>query len=316
MHSAIRGIFIAVGLALAASAGHAQETLTTIRLISAPTAFEPIYIARDKGFFEKHGLKVEILPGGVPDAMMPQLINGQVEIALTAGITVLNAVTRGLPVKLILGNMKSSIDHPPTAAIFVPPGSDITSVEDLAGRRIAMPGLHGMPHLAVIVSAKAKGLDPASISFVEVPLPAMATAAKNGTVDAIYSVDPFSSAAISEGFEFIEASGQVYMDGVPAVAFAASNDYIRDKPEILAAFRAAMTEAFEYATANPEAIRQVDRDYTRLAGDFIDTRILPQFDGRIDVEALELMGREMVEAGWLQSSPDIDDVVDENAPRL
>lgn len=304
----------ALVLGLAASS-HAQET-TDIRVIAAPTSFNALYLARDEGIFEKHGLNAEIIPGGAPDAMMPQLITGQAEFALTSGLAVLNAAARGIPVKLVLGNIRSAKGVTATAALIAHADSGIDSVEDLAGKRVGLSSLRNQPHLAVMMSAEDKGIDPESITFVEIPTAAMVTAAENGTVDAIYALDPYKSSALADGFNLIEESVTEYMDGVPSVSFAAGSEFIGQNPDTVAAFRAAMSEAFEYANANPEAVREMDRRYTRLDGDFINSRQLPVFDGAIGYEALDAVADAMVEAGWLPAKPDINDVIDPGTPRL
>src|SRR3954470_12872737 len=71
-------VLAATALALATTA-RAQPT--KIKVMVAPTAFEAVYIARDQGIFTKHNLEVEVLPGGAPDAMIPLLLNGQIQYA-------------------------------------------------------------------------------------------------------------------------------------------------------------------------------------------------------------------------------------------
>ncbi|MEC7763649.1 MAG: ABC transporter substrate-binding protein [Pseudomonadota bacterium] len=293
---------------------HAQD-LTEIKVINAPTAFEPLWLAQEEGIFEKHGLKAEIIPGGPPDAMMPQLITGQAQFALTSGLAVMNASAKGLPVQLVVGNMMSQNGTVATAALIAPGDSEIDSVEDLAGKKIGITSLNNQPHLALLMSATDKGVDIDGLTFVELPPPAMVTANDKGTVDAIYALDPYMSAAIQSGYKKVEESVSLYMDGLPSVSFAAGSEYVAENPEIVEAFIAAMTEAEEFANANPERVRDIDRKYTKLDEEFIANRPLSTFVPQINADALQKVGDAMVEYGWLENPPDMDKLIAPQAPR-
>lgn len=293
----------------------AAQDLTEIRVINAPTAFEPLWLAQEEGIFEKHGLKAEIIPGGPPDAMMPQLITGQAEFALTSGLAVMNASAKGLPVQLVMGNMMSQKGTVATAALIAPADSGIDDVTDLAGKKIGITSLNNQPHLALLMSAADKGMDIDSLTFVELPPPAMVTANDKGTVDAIYALDPYMSAAIQSGYVKVEESVSLYMDGLPSVSFAAGSEYVANNPDIVDAFIAAMTEAEEYANANPERVRDIDRKYTKLDPEFIANRPISTFTPQINAGALEKVGQAMVEYGWLDTAPDMEKLIAPQAPR-
>lgn len=293
---------------------HAQD-LTEIKVINAPTAFEPLWLAQEEGIFEKHGLKAEIIPGGPPDAMMPQLITGQAQFALTSGLAVMNASAKGLPVQLVVGNMMSRTGTVATAALIAPGDSEIQGVEDLAGKKIGITSLNNQPHLALLMSATDKGIDIDSLTFVELPPPAMVTANDKGTVDAIYALDPYMSAAVQSGYRKIEETVSLYMDGLPSVSFAAGSEYVAENPEIVEAFIAAMSEAEAFANDNPDRVRDIDRKYTKLDEEFIANRPLSTFVPEINASALQKVGDAMVEYGWLETPPDMEKLIAPQAPR-
>ena len=296
---------------LACAAAWAQPA--RIKVMVAPTAFEAVYLARDQGIFAKHKLDVEIVPGGPPDAMIPLLLNGQVQYAMSSGLATVTAISKGLPVRFALSNLNSGL--PATAALIAPVDGPVRTLADLKGRKIGLSSLRNQPHLGVIISARSIGLGPESFSFVEIPAAAMIAAAEKGTVDAIYALDPYKSAAVASGkFRVIEESVAKFMAGATAVTFAASRDFLEKNPATAKAFVAAMSEAFEFSNAHPAAVREIDVKYTKLKPEFIRDRVLPRFSPVIDLAALEKMSEAMLANGWITRAPSVAEMVDPRAP--
>src|SRR5204863_5837793 len=77
----------------------------------------------------------------------------------------------------------------------------IKSPKDLAGKRIAGPGVGSVMHVALIDWVKKDGGDPAGITGVEVPFPNMADQLKAGRVDAVEQLEPFVGAMLGAGFK-------------------------------------------------------------------------------------------------------------------
>jgi NitT/TauT family transport system substrate-binding protein len=300
---------LAAGVALSAVA-LAQGTKITV--MAAPTAFEAVYIAKEQGIFARHGLDVDIVPGGAPDAMIPLLLNGQIQYGLSSGLATVTAISKGLPVRIALSNLNAGA--PATAALIVPRDSPVQTLADLKGKKIGLSSLHNQPHLGVLISARAAGIDTDSLSFVEIPTAAMVPAAQKGTVDAIYALDPYKSVALSSGFRLIEESVSKFMDGATAVTFAASKQYLDDNPATAKAFVAAMIEAYDLANRNPAMVRDVDARYTKLPAEFINTRAIPKFSAVVDPVALKKMTDAMLANGWIKRAPAAPELIDVNAP--
>lgn len=304
--------WLAAVLAAALCAGPVLAQPVKLKVMAAPTAFEALYLARDQGLFAKHGLEVEIIPGGPPDAMIPLLLNGQIHYGMSSGLATVMAVYKGLPVRLALSNLNSSV--PATAALIVPNDSPVQTLADLKGKKIGLSSLRNQPHLGVLISARAAGIDPESISFVEIPASAMISAAQRGTVDAIYALDPYRSVATASGFRVIEESVSKFMLGAPAVTMTAARDFLDRNPATAKAFVAAMSEAYEFANRNPDLVREADVKYTKLPPEFIKTRTIPPFSAWVQVDALKKMVDAMVANGWIARAPGTAELVDVNAP--
>jgi NitT/TauT family transport system substrate-binding protein len=313
MSPSFRSLRPVLGLAAALIAAAAGAQPTKLKVMVAPTAFEAVYIGRDQGIFARHNLDVEIVPGGAPDAMIPLLLNGQVHYAMSSGLATVTAISKGLPVRIALSNLNSG--SPATAALIAPSNSPVQTLADLKGRKVGLSSLRNQPHLGVLISAKAAGLDAAAISFVEIPTAAMIAAAQKGTVDAIYALDPYKTAALSSGeFRLIEESVSKFMGGATAVTMVASKDFLDKNPVVAKAFVAAMQDAFDAANKNPDAVRAIDVKYTKLAPEFIATRQIPPFSAVVDLAALKKMTDAMVASGWIARAPSPAEMVDAHTP--
>src|SRR5262249_24297229 len=156
------------------------------------------------------------------------------------------AISKSLPVRFALSNLNSGA--PATAALIAPNSSPVRMLADLKGRKIGLSSLRNQPHLGVLISATTAGIDPATLSFVEIPAAAMLAAADKGTVDAIYALDPYKTAALASGnYRLIEESVSKFMGGATAVTLAAAKDFLDKNQPVAKRFVAAMTEAFELA---------------------------------------------------------------------
>ena len=79
----VRSLAAGALFALAASSAFAQEQTVEVVLFAGTSAM-PIYVAQDKGFFAREGLKVNITPTPNSGFQMTGLINGKFNIAGTA----------------------------------------------------------------------------------------------------------------------------------------------------------------------------------------------------------------------------------------
>lgn len=299
----LRATLVSTLVIAAAHVQHDAAAAEPLKVLVQAVASQPVYIARDQGIFARHGLEVEIAPARTADAMIPLLLSGQAQIALASGLAVINASVKGLNVRLFASALNTSSAVPSSARLIVPDDSPIRTVADLKGRSVAMGGLRSQPHLMVLAGAKEAGVDPAAISFVEIPVPAMQAAVQKGTVDAIYPFEPYLSGMLKSGFRVVEPSLTRYIEGGPVIAFAASTDYLDRNPEVVKAFIAAMTEAYEAANRNPQLVRDIDLKYTKLPPEFIKNRNIAPFAIEIDRAALALMAARMKEFGWISQVP-------------
>src|SRR5436305_13387482 len=117
-------------ISLGASSAHAQLTKMTIATGVDP-AFSQFYVAKEGGLFEKNGLDVTINTGPSGSAMVPFLVNNQVQAAY--GSDLAGVINHQVDNKIVavadgtyLANWESVI------------GRDIDTLEGLKGKKIGV----------------------------------------------------------------------------------------------------------------------------------------------------------------------------------
>lgn len=285
---------------------------TKLTVLVGPVFFEHVYLAQEQGYFTDQDLEVTIETGGTADAQIPQLLNGEAQIAMTGGVAMVNAAAKNLPVSITFGAANAT--PPITSGLVVPEDSPIQSTADLAGKKVGLAGLRDTTQLGTMLSAEANGADPESITFVEVPLPTMAEALRDGTVAATYVIGPFFNVGEGTGLRLVESSATEYLSNGPNVVFAASDRYIEENGAVIERFNEAMTKATEYANANPDEIRRMDTEHTELPEEYIQSRPLPPFVTGVHRDALQATIDGMARFGFIDRKPDIGEVVSDLCP--
>ena len=112
----------------------------------------PLWMAKEKGFFRKHGLDVETIyiPSGTLG--MQSLLGGETKILAADGSSVVNARLRGAPVKIFLG----MVNFYPNPFFSTP---DIKSAADLRGKKIAVTRIGSSSYVATVMLMKKLGLE-------------------------------------------------------------------------------------------------------------------------------------------------------------
>jgi NitT/TauT family transport system substrate-binding protein len=241
----------AIGLALpglaAASAAGAQTPLTFQLNWTAGGPNAGFAAALGEGYYKQAGLDVTIVQGNGSGNTAQLVASGRVQLAYADAVPVSQLIAKGAPMR-ILSTIYQSNPNEVTAL----KKTGIKSLKDLAGKKVGVPaGSSQAPMLPLFL--RANGLKESDMTMVNMPVASMVPSLLQGQVDAIlgsmdaYQIQLEQQGAQLDNFPFAD-------HGVPTVSTSifASNEFIKENPEVLRKFIAASLKGWAFAIDNPE----------------------------------------------------------------
>jgi NitT/TauT family transport system substrate-binding protein len=243
-----------------------------------------LYVGWEKGFFEEEGVKVEGQPvaGG---AMTQTLVeSGSVDLGWTAVVPISAAYVKGFDFAFIAPGSFVDPSNRRTGALVVKKGSPIQSVKDLAGKKIAVNGLMNINHLSILTLADFYGVDANGMKFIEIPLPQVPAAIREGAVDAGNLADPFLTISESEGIIRRLYNGlfppEIMERYLMSGWFAKTSSLEKNKDKIRR-FLKANSKATDFINKNPDQLSEIVAKNTKLDVNLVRKVTLPKFFTKI-----------------------------------
>lgn len=267
----------------------------------------PIYLGKQKGFFSKRNMDLNLTLAQGGAAIVPAVVSGQYQFGFSNVISLLVTQSRGLPIKVVCnGNNSTGVDGQDFAALMVKGDSPIKTAADLAGKTVAANTLNNIVDTSVRASVRKAGGDPKAVKFVELPFPDQPAALQTGRVDAVFVVEPFQQAVLAQGGRKIASS---YVDAAPNLTVAlyfTSDQILSSNPDLVRRFTEAMKESLAYADAHPDEARAIIGTYTKIAPDVIAKVTLPKWPAEINQQSVQTLADLALSDGLLTKAADVD----------
>ena len=241
---------------LLVSAAFAQDDAPIVDPLDPPeqvrVAYVPImkfatmYVAAERGLFEKYGLDVTIDRVSSGTEAIAFLSEGQIDVGGIAIVTSLwNGWNQGLDIRVIAPGGLEPLENSPTRLVLrneLSEDGSVTDVADLAGRVIGVAGGPGSGGEYLL----AKALEPAGLTIFDVETQNignadMPAAFANDAIDAAILGSPFADQVIEAG-DGVALAGDL-TPGLMTVAFVGSGNFVNERPEVALRFVLALTEA-------------------------------------------------------------------------
>jgi NitT/TauT family transport system substrate-binding protein len=236
---------------------HAQRERLEVVYSSIGGSGVPLWIAQDKGFFERNGLDTRLIYIGGGRIVAQSFAAGQVKIAIMAGPALVSANFAGLNLRMVGGLVNTS-----TYSLFVKPS--ITTAQELKGKRFGMGSFGSSPDFMMRQIFRRLGLDPEKdVTILQLggggDLVRLA-ALKAGSVDGALLSPPLTALARDAGFRAL-ITPQSLVIPYQQTGIATTKDFIDKNRDAVRRFIKAMVEAVHfYKTHKEESLALVAKN--------------------------------------------------------
>lgn len=212
------------------------------------TCATPIIMAHPMGFYQRHGLNVEVIRTAGWAVIRDRAIAREFDAA---------HMLSPMPVAMSLGVGVAQPIPFAVAAIENINGQAITlatkhrekrNPRDWKGFRFGVPFDFSMHNYLLRHYLAENGVDPdQDVQIRSVPPPEMVANLRAGNIDGYLGPDPFNQRAVFDGVGYIHLLTKDLWEGHPCCAFAVPRGMITDTPNTFAALMRAIVEATAYS---------------------------------------------------------------------
>jgi NitT/TauT family transport system substrate-binding protein len=242
------------GIALAAMSALPAAALDPVKIgFNIWVGYGPLYIARDKGFFQKHGVDVELIIIEEVREKLGDLAAGKLDMAASGGGTSLIYLTEPDQLQYVAATEDSN------GADGIIAKKEITTLADLRGKRVAL-NRGGLPEFYLATLLKTAGLRESDVTLVDMPGDVVGKAFIDREVDAAVTWEPWLSRAKATDFGHLLIDTSV-TPGVVFDVLVARKDFVLHHAKDVRAVVDAWNDAVAYFDSHrQEAIDLMAKD--------------------------------------------------------
>ena len=288
----------------------AQEAITVRVGTLKQAGLTNVNIAVKEGLFATHGLAASLIEFRSGNEAIAALQGGSVDIILSSPPFALTANEAGFDLVLLAQNETAHARGPDTGSIQVHSDSPIRSPSDLMGKTVGVNTTRGHMTIALKKIFLDQGVDPNKVNYTEMPFVAQLDALKNKRVDAVISVDPFTTQMVLSGAGRI--IGWLYSDSIPEQpigAWYAKAPYLAKNAQVGDRFVTAIRASINWMNADEARARREIAIYTGLDPALIAQMPLNNLDYRIRPDKWQALIDMFVLAGELRQPHRFDEYV-------
>ncbi|MGC4018887.1 MAG: aliphatic sulfonate ABC transporter substrate-binding protein [Muricomes sp.] len=283
----------------------------TLRIAAQPyPLYSSIWVAYELGYLEDE-LKAVGADFTWNEFQSGPLVNeaiaaGEADLGYMADLPAVIAKSTGQEIEII-----SNVAYGEKGlAVLVAPDSDITSVADLKGKKVAYAtGSYAQHLLALLLDGENMTLD--DVESINLGAGDQPGALAAGEVDAIVIWEQYISKLTSEGAAKVLADGTGVKKG-NMVTYTVTS-FAEKHPETIKAYIKALNRADEYIKANPKEAAEAIADDFGISADLMET-ILGNFTfttelTQDDIDEITKVKDFSLDAGIISSDVDIDSFI-------
>ncbi len=249
----------------------------------------PVIAAQEQQMFQRQHLQAEVVSFSSSNDMVSALVAGQVDVLPAVSLVPLLHLEIQHPGKFRVFSHSRMRRENSTYRLVVKSASPLQTLADLSGKKIGVfPGTSATRLVSAFLQRK--GVDPKTVTFVQLPASAQVSSLESGAVDALFSYDPLT--LVAEPGRYRALSNSVYAELIepcPVGVSVISRDFERAQPEVAARAAQAVQEGIAYVGSHPQQAAALLPRFTRMT---------PEMAARVNVADITLSNT--VDAATLQ----------------
>ncbi|MEV1131905.1 ABC transporter substrate-binding protein [Agromyces sp. NPDC049794] len=296
----------------APAAGPDDDTLAPVKFQmqwtwSGPTA--GVAIALEDGLYDDAGIDVTVEQGTGSGPAAQLVAGGGADMGIADATVIAQQVEAGAPLVIVAGQNQISV-----ISINYLNESGIKSVDDLKGKRIAVPQGGGSGAFLFPLFLERNGLSEADVEVVNMAPTAMVPSLLEGNVDAMVGdIQVNAMNLTNQGADWDQFIFADYGVATPSQSMFTTQDFLKENPESVRAVVAATLKGWESAMEDPDHAAAVVK---KLLPDSVESvtkgELEPletlmchlDFMGELTTEYMESSNELLVEAGLIKAKQD------------
>ncbi len=218
--------------------------------------FSPVYVAGTDEIFRAAGIGVSIRHHGADEGLFTALVSGEEDVTVASGDEVLQARDAGMDLVSI-----GAYYHQYPVVIVVKEDSGITTVEDLRGKSVGLPGEYGSNWFGLLAALETAGMSTSDIDVASIGYTQAASLASN-QVDAIVGFinsDVVQLEQLGVPIRVIPLTpGEPPLVGATIVT---TTKWLDNHPDLAAGVVSAITVGAERVLANPQHALEITAEW-------------------------------------------------------
>jgi NitT/TauT family transport system substrate-binding protein len=234
------------GLALAAAPAQAADVSFILNWVAGGD-HAPIYWAQSQGWYEKEGINLTVEPGKGSTLSAQRVGVGQNQMGIADLGTALVNIGKGADLVAVFNIYANS-----PYGFYWKKSSGIASIKDFPGKKIGNPPTDAARQMWPAF-AKAAGVDPASVSWVNVQPNAKIAALQSDSIDvttSFYNIHFIFERVLGDDMGFV--SGRDVGVNPYGNSVVVNGDFLRQNPEAVASFVKVTQKAYQACVKQPE----------------------------------------------------------------
>ena len=296
-----------------------QNSLRTINVseVTRSVFYSPQYVAIEKGFFEKYGIKIELITGQGADAVMTSVLSNQVEIGFAGPEAAIYVYNEG---KDDHTQVFAQLTKRDGSFLVSREKTDNFSWQNLKGKTVIPGRKGGVPYMTLEYVLKKNGINPETDLILDdsIKFDLMAGAFAAGNADYVTLFEPTASMTELQGAGYVVASVGKESGEIPYTAYFAKESFIKENESIMQGFTNAIYEGEQWVKkhSSKEIAKVVQEFFPDTDLDMLEKSIQSYKD--IDAwnedpilkeESFDRLQEVMIEAGELKEKVPYNEIV-------